>query len=275
VGLAGEELEGFGGLNGGGEINGGGEDAGCVAGFDRAGGGLGEDAGEAGGRSCVGRGKGRCRFLRQAQDRLFDFVLRAWLRMTDLFEPDREDVHRGGVGTDGGGVDPGFGLLDGVVVEKVAGLEVVGGVENEIGGGEELVDVGGDEVGDLWVDGNSGVKKGDLAVGGFGFGEGFAGIGLVEEDLALEVGGFDEVAVDEGECSDAGAGEQRGSGGSGGSDADDSDVRTGEELLAGGTDAGEENLAGVAVVSGDRLVGGGIFRGGGVDPGAGQWLFER
>ncbi len=50
------------------------------------------------------------------------------------------------------------------------------------------------------------------------------GVGLVEEDLALEVGGFDEVAVDEGEGPDAGAGKQRGGGGSGGSAADDGDV---------------------------------------------------
>jgi hypothetical protein len=49
MGLSGEELEGFGGLDGGGEVDGGGEDAGGVAGFYRAGGGLGEDAGEAGG----------------------------------------------------------------------------------------------------------------------------------------------------------------------------------------------------------------------------------
>ena len=49
VGLVGEELEGFGGLDGGGEVDGGGEDAGGVAGFDGAGGWLGEDAGEAGG----------------------------------------------------------------------------------------------------------------------------------------------------------------------------------------------------------------------------------
>ena len=49
VGLVGEEFEGFGDLDGGGEVDGGGEDAGGVAGFDGAGGGLGEDAGEAGG----------------------------------------------------------------------------------------------------------------------------------------------------------------------------------------------------------------------------------
>jgi len=50
VGLVGEKLEGFGGLDGGGEIDGGGEDASGVAGFYRAGGGLGEDAGETGSR---------------------------------------------------------------------------------------------------------------------------------------------------------------------------------------------------------------------------------
>jgi len=52
VGLVGEELEGFGGLDGGGEVDGGGEDAGGVAGFDRAGGRLGEDAGKTGGGVC-------------------------------------------------------------------------------------------------------------------------------------------------------------------------------------------------------------------------------
>ena len=47
VGLAREEFEGFGDLDGGGEVDRGGENAGGVTGFYRAGGGLGEDAGEA------------------------------------------------------------------------------------------------------------------------------------------------------------------------------------------------------------------------------------
>ncbi len=147
-------------------------------------------------------------------------------------------------------------MLDGVVVDKVAGFEVVGGVQNqidwdEVGGGQEFVDVGGDEVGDVGVDGDGGVEEGDFAAGGFGLGEGVAGVGLVEEDLALEVGGFDEVAVDEGEGADTGAGEERGGGGSGGSYADDGDVGGAKQLLTGGCDAGEEDLAGVAVVIGD------------------------
>ena len=48
VGLVGEEFEGFGGLDGRGEVDGGGEDAGGVAGFDWAGGWLGEDTGYTG-----------------------------------------------------------------------------------------------------------------------------------------------------------------------------------------------------------------------------------
>ena len=73
------------------------------------------------------------------------------------------------------------------------------------------------------------LKRAILRRRGLGFGKAFAGIGFVEENLALEIGGFDEVAVDEGEGADAGTGEERGGGGSGGSDADDGDVGGGEE----------------------------------------------
>ncbi len=87
-----------------------------------------------------------------------------------------EDGHGGGVGADGCGVDPGLGLLDGVVVDEVAGFEVVGCVENDVGGGEELVDVGGDQVGDVGVDGDGGVEECDLAAGGFGLGQGLESV---------------------------------------------------------------------------------------------------
>ena len=107
------------------------------------------------------------------------------------------------------------------------------------------MDIGGNEIGDVGMDGNGGVEKGDLAASGLGFRERFAGVGLVEEDLALEVGGLYEVAVDEGEGTDAGAGEEGSRCCSGGSAADDGDVGGGEEALAGGSDAGEEDLAGV------------------------------
>ena len=104
----------------------------------------------------------------------------------------------------------------------------------------------------MGVDGDVGVEAGDVAAGGLGLGQAFEGVGFVEEDLALEVGGLDEVAVDEGEGAYAGAGEQRCGGGSGGPAADDGDMGRGEPLLAGGADAGEEDLARIAVAILDR-----------------------
>ena len=109
----------------------------------------------------------------------------------------------------------------------------------------------GDEVGDVGEDFDAGVDACEMEAGGFGFRESGAGVVFVEEHLALEVGGLDEVAIDEGEMTDAGAGEEAGRGGSGGTDADDGDAGAAEILLAGLTDAGEEDLAGVAFAVGD------------------------
>lgn len=134
-----------------------------------------------------------------------------------------------------------------------------------------MVDVGGDEVRDVGVDGDGGVEAGDVAAGGFGLGECEECVLLVEEDLALEVGGLDEVAVDKGEGADSGAGEERGGGGSGGSDADDGDVSGGEVLLAGGADAGEEDLARVPGFIGEGY-GSSVRANREVFWGAGSWI---
>lgn len=69
--------------------------------------------------------------------------------------------------------------------------------------------------------------------------------------MTLEVRGLDEVAIDKGEMTDAGASEKAGGRCTGGTDADDGDVSAAEMLLAGFTDAGEEDLAGVAFAIGD------------------------
>lgn len=175
-----------------------------------------------------------------------------------------EDVHGGGVGADGGGVYPGAVVADAEVVDEVAGLEVVGAVEDDVGG-EEVGGVGWDEVGDVGGDADAGVDAGEMAAGGFGFGESGAGVVFVEEHLALEVGGLDEVAVYQGKPADASAGKEAGRGCAGGSYADDGDVGAGEELLAGFADAGEEDLAGVAVLIGD---GSGDW----VGDGSGDWI---
>ena len=87
-----------------------------------------------------------------------------------------QDVHGGGVGADGCGVDPWLALLDGVVVEEVTRLKVVGAVEDQtsipFAGFENVFDVGGDEIGDVGVDGDDlRVEEGDVTPGGFSFGE--------------------------------------------------------------------------------------------------------
>jgi len=97
-----------------------------------------------------------------------------------------EDVHGGGVGTYGGGVDPGAVVADAEVVDEVAGFEVVGAVQDDVDG-QEIGGVLGDEVGDVGVDEDAGVDAGEVEAGGFGFGEGGAGVVFVEEHLALEV----------------------------------------------------------------------------------------
>jgi len=166
-----------------------------------------------------------------------------------------EDVHSGGVGAYGGGVDPGAVVADAEVVDEVAGFEVIGAVEDDVGG-EEVWGVGWDEVGDVGVDADAGVDAGEVAAGGFGLGKRGAGVVFIEEHLTLEVRGLDEIAVDEGEAADSGSGEEAGGGGSGGPYSYDGDVSSDEKLLAGGSDGGEEDLPGVAVCVRDLLCAG-------------------
>ena len=151
----------------------------------------GEEAGEAGGGSPHLRGE---------------------RRGTRRFAWKGEDVHGGGVGADGCGVDPGFGFADGVVVEEVAGFEVVGAVQSRMrwAGARRSWMLAGVRSAMTASTVNGGVEEEDFIAGGFGFGEVGAGVGLVEEDLALEVGGLDEVAVDEGEVAYAGSGKEGG-----------------------------------------------------------------
>ena len=204
-----EIFEGLSDGDGGSEVDRGVQDSGSVAGFDGAGGRLGEDAGEA--RGLAG-----------------------------------EDIHGDGVGGDCGGVDPGAVLLDGVVVDEVAGFEIVGGVEDDMRASEELMDVAWCEVGNMSADRDILVEQGDFAAGGFGFGERIAGVGLVKEDLPLEIAFFDEVPVDEGEGADTGACEEACGGSAGGSDPNEGNMGSSELLLALLANTGKEHLAGVA-----------------------------
>ena len=66
----------------------------------------------------------------------------------------------------------------------------------------------GHQVGDVGVNCDAGVEARDVSARGFGLRQALAGVGLVEEHLALQVGRLDEVAVDQGKGADAGAREQ-------------------------------------------------------------------
>ncbi len=205
---AGENAEGERGLPGGDDGGDGVDDSGGFAGGLGARGGVGVDALEAGGLA-------------------------------------GEDGHGEAITADGAAVDPGQGAGDAPVVEEVAGFEVIGGIEDEVSAVEEVVDVGGGQVGDVGDDFDVRVDGGEVAGGGGGFGEGVAGVGLGIEPLALEVGEFNEVAIDEEEAAGAGAGESAGLKGAEGAAADDGDRGLAEAPLAGFAPAGEANLAGI------------------------------
>lgn len=163
------------------------------------------------------------------------------------------------VGADGGAVDPGDVAGDGVVVDEIAGFEVIGAVQDEVGRADEFFDVGGGDVAGEGVDGDLRVDAGELEFRGGGFGKGLGGVVFGEEPLALEIGGFNEVAIEDGEVPDAGAGESGGVISAESAAADDGDAGGEEAGLAFGADAGEENLAGIAVQRG-RLTRGGEER---------------
>ena len=104
-------------------------------------------------------------------------------------------------------IDPGLAQLHRRVVDQVAGLEVVGAVEDQVGVADQVEDVGVVDVGDDRLDRRSAVDLPELPRGGLGLGQVVGDVLLVEEDLALEVVGLDEVAVDDPEMADAGAGQ--------------------------------------------------------------------
>ncbi len=115
-----EHADGVGGLERGGDRDRGAEDADGVAGFDLSSGtGLGEDAAETGGAT-------------------------------------RQDGELHAAGGDDAGVDERDRVLDGEVVEQVAGVEVVGAVEDDAGAmsGDERLGVLWRQVGDDGVDAN-------------------------------------------------------------------------------------------------------------------------
>ena len=210
VTIAGEELDGFGGLQGCDEIDDRAEDADGVAGFLHAGEGVGcaEETSEAGGVA-------------------------------------GENGHGEAVSGDGCGVDPRAAGLDGEIVDQKAGFEVVGAVENDV---EALQQIGGVlriEIGDEAFYGNGGIDGFELALGGDGFGEGITGIGFVEKSLPLEIGRLDEIAIDNSDAAYAGTDQQAGGSSANGAAANDYGVGGEEALLALEAEALKKYLPGI------------------------------
>lgn len=177
-----EELRGFGGFDGGDNSSGGVEHADGVAGVVGAGDGWSL-------RVSMG-GIGRCACSEETCETC------------------------GSAGTDGQcdavaanyrGIDPRNAELYGGVIQKEACLEIVGAIENDVECGKQFFGVAGGEVGDDPFDAHAAVDGSQAALGGNGFGERFEGVGFVEESLALEIRGFDEIAVNDAQNPDSGA----------------------------------------------------------------------
>ena len=141
-----------------------------------------------------------------------------------------------------GAVDPGDVIAAGEVVDEVAGGDVVGAVEDQIDIREGF-DVGGVGVGDDGVDFDFVIDLPESLGGGDGLGEFLGRVIFVEEQLALEIAEFDEVAIDDAEEADAGAGEELGGDGAEGAAADDQGAGAVKARLAFRADLGENFLA--------------------------------
>lgn len=208
--VAGEQLDGFGGLEGGDEIDHRAEDADGVAGFLHASKGVGraEETSEASGSA-------------------------------------GENGHSETVSGDSGGVDPRTVGLDGEIVKEKASFEIVSTVEDDIETLEQFGGVARVEIGDDSLDGNGGIDGFEFALGGDGFGEGIAGVGLVEESLTLEIGRLDEIAIEDSNAADAGADQQAGRGGANSSAANDYGAGGEEALLALESEVRKKDLPGI------------------------------
>src|SRR5664280_218679 len=185
-------------------------------------------------------------------------------RLAGLHRPDgrrrREEAPkaRGLAGHDGHGhprrtdrsaVDPRDAQLHAGIVDEVAGLEVVGPVEHDIRAGDVPLDVGGGHVGheranfDRRVDAGDGTRRGDrLRDAG-------NGIGLLEEQLALEIAQLDEIPVDDRDPAHARAGEEADVCRSQGAAADHDHVTRANPLLSRRADRPEPRLARVPIVT--------------------------
>src|SRR5207249_6979389 len=102
----------------------------------------------------------------------------------------------------------------GDIVDQEASFEIVGAIEEQIDSIEKRLGVARAEIGDDTFDGHRRIDGAKLAFGGDSLGKDVESVGLVEQGLALQVRGLNEIAIDDFDVANAGANEKIGSGGS-------------------------------------------------------------
>ena len=156
-----QQLDGFGGGNGGCQVYGGVEDSGGFAGLEGTARWIGKKTCQAGGFP-------------------------------------RQHVHRDAIAAHGSGVDPGEGSLHRKVIDEVAGLEVVGAVEDQVASPPAGLECWRER--DRLTCGSITIwelKAAILRAAAIALGSDFGGIGFIEQGLALQIAGLDVVAIDD------------------------------------------------------------------------------
>ncbi len=120
----------------------------------------------------------------------------------------RENGHAKAVTGNGSRVDPGSVGFDSEIVDEEAGFEIVRAIEDERKVGKQLRDVAWSQISDYAFDLDIGINEAQASLGSNGLRQGVAGVQLGEKRLPLEVGGFDEIAIDDAKPADAGADEE-------------------------------------------------------------------
>jgi hypothetical protein len=155
--------------------------------------------------------------------------------------PGEDREHEPG-GADDARVDPRDHVLDRVVVDQVARLEVVRAVEDQVDVVREELEVARVDVRDVRVDERGTAAALEALLRRHGLRRARVRVSLVEQDLAREVGELDHVAIDQDELADARAEERLCQHAAQRPAADHEDARRDQAGLTGGPERGEAHL---------------------------------
>ena len=139
-------------------------------------------------------------------------------------------------------------MANGGVVDEVASLEVVGGVEHQVRPFHDFADVPGVEIERQRFEFHLRIDRREPSPGALRLGPPFPGVLLIVERLPLQVRSLDRVAVDEPHGPDSRSHQHVERGGTQGSGPHHQDPTAGQTFLPLRANAGEERLAGVAII---------------------------